>query len=406
MFVKVKDVVTRKQEKIPAGIFPCGNKTAPSIDNDKQFYVNVQRLEGGRGVALVSHTRDAFEFVENVDEADVSDITKIIQSIQDSQAAKVYNESEAAVNAEIEQAQAEETDDEVLDRLNENFEILDHMVNSVLYGTVTSLVVSGPAGVGKSHNIHAAVSNYAMTKGYGTTSGSISNELFDVVKGSMTAFHLYKKLYEYKDRDNVLVFDDCDSIFFDDDSLNLLKGAMDSTLERKVGWYSENRTLKEEGIPTSFIFRGSIIFITNLDFEKISEGSKLKPHLNAIESRAMYLDLEMSSTREKAIRIQDVAYNHNLFGHNDIAIEDLQVDALMRWIYKNRDNFKDLSIRTALKMAGLITTSSAWDVIAAHTLFTKVAKNRYVFEKKQKEKEINAKNEAKLSQKLTRREFN
>ena len=81
----------------------------------------------------------------------------------------------------------------------------------------------------------------------------------------------------------MLVFDDCDSILLDDISLNLLKGALDSGKKRKISWLSEYRALKEAGIPDSFNFHGSVIFITNLKFDKM-KSQKLKDHLDALQS--------------------------------------------------------------------------------------------------------------------------
>ncbi|NBR61845.1 MAG: hypothetical protein EBT86_09405, partial [Actinobacteria bacterium] len=89
----------------------------------------------------------------------------------------------------------------------------------------------------------------------------------EVVKGSATPIGLYQTLYKYSDKNCVLVFDDCDSILLDDVSLNLLKGALDSGKKRKISWLSESAALRREGIPDSFNFHGSVIFITNLKFD-------------------------------------------------------------------------------------------------------------------------------------------
>ncbi len=85
----------------------------------------------------------------------------------------------------------------------------------------------------------------------------------------MSAIGLYSKLYEFSDSKNILVFDDCDSILLDDVALNLLKGALDSGKKRVISWLSESSALRREGIPDRFEFKGSVIFITNLKFDKM-----------------------------------------------------------------------------------------------------------------------------------------
>ena len=58
---------------------------------------------------------------------------------------------------------------------------------------------------------------------------------------------LYCKLYNFSNADNVLVFDDCDSVLLDDLSLNILKAALDSKeLEKFVG--TQIPMLRREGV--------------------------------------------------------------------------------------------------------------------------------------------------------------
>ena len=64
------------------------------------------------------------------------------------------------------------------------------------------------------------------------------------------------------------MFDDCDSILMDELSLNILKGALDSGKSRRISWKAESHKLRSEGVPNSFTFNGSVIFITNLKYEE------------------------------------------------------------------------------------------------------------------------------------------
>lgn len=50
-----------------------------------------------------------------------------------------------------------ETDEEVMDRIAERFEILDEMTGATLDGIVRGMVVSGPPGVGKTYGIEQVI---------------------------------------------------------------------------------------------------------------------------------------------------------------------------------------------------------------------------------------------------------
>jgi hypothetical protein len=81
---------------------------------------------------------------------------------------------------------------------------------------------------------------------------------YEVVKGAMSAIGLYCKLFNFADKDNVLVFDDCDSVLLDDLSLNILKAALDSKKSRRIHWNTDSFKLRNEGVPDSFEFKGSV----------------------------------------------------------------------------------------------------------------------------------------------------
>ena len=156
---------------------------------------------------------------------------------------------------------AQETDQEILDRLAERFMILDEMTKAVKSGDVRAMIVSGPPGVGKSFGVETVLQKADLFN-------TISNKKpkFEVVKGAMSSLGLYAKLYEYANAGNVIVFDDCDSILMDELSLNILKGALDSSERRWISWNTDSRLLRNEGIPDRFEFKGAAIFITNIKF--------------------------------------------------------------------------------------------------------------------------------------------
>ena len=172
-----------------------------------------------------------------------------------------------------------ESDEEVIERIRQRFEILDEMATAATTGDIRAMIVSGPPGVGKSYGVERIVEKACL---FDMVSGKRLRA--EVVKGSATALGLYSTLYKYSDSNCVLVFDDCDSILVDDVALNLLKGALDSGKKRKISWLSDSNLLRREGIPDSFNFNGSVIFITNLKFDQM-KSQKLRDHLDALQSR-------------------------------------------------------------------------------------------------------------------------
>src|SRR6056300_356477 len=193
----------------------------------------------------------------------------------------------------------EETDEETIERLRERFEMLEEMTKATKKGDVRAMIVSGPPGVGKSHGVEKQLGKHDLIATLGERPPK-----YEVVKGAMSAIGLYCKLYKMADKDNVLVFDDCDSIFADELSLNILKAALDSKKTRTIHWNTDSFKLRNEGVPDSFEFKGSAIFITNLKFDKVK--GKLREHLEALESRCHYMDLTIDSERDKMLRIKQV----------------------------------------------------------------------------------------------------
>ena len=256
--------------------------------------------------------------------------------------------------------QRDETDEEVIDRLRERFEMLEDMTKAAKKGTVRAMIVSGPPGVGKSFGVEKVLGKHDLIATLGEKAPR-----YEVVKGAMSAIGLYCKLYNFADKDNVLVFDDCDSVLLDDLSLNILKAALDSKKTRRIHWNTDSFKLRNEGVPDSFEFKGSAIFITNIKFDNV-KSKKLRDHLEALESRCHYIDLTIDTEREKMLRIKQITSDGMLA---DYALPEGVEDDIVDFIDINKKRLRELSLRTVLKVADLAKAfPDRWEAMAENTV--------------------------------------
>lgn len=248
-----------------------------------------------------------------------------------------------------------ETDEQIEARLAERFEILDVLAEACTVGNARALIVSGPAGLGKSYTIEQRLKQWDPSEINHT-----------IIKGYVRSTGLFKLLYKHREEGQVIVFDDADAIFFDDTALNLLKAVCDTTEERRVSWLTEAVLIDEDSaarIPSTFTFNGTIIFISNYDFDAmIEKGHKLAPHLSALVSRSHYIDTSMKTRRDYLVRIRQVIKQGLL---SDLTEE--QRSDVMKFIDENNETLRELSLRMAIKLGSLRKTNERWERVARIT---------------------------------------
>jgi len=238
------------------------------------------------------------------------------------------------------------TDDEILKTIRVRFDITDRVVQGIIKGHINSAVVFGAPGVGKSFSILGAL-EVASRKG----------KHVDVIKGACTAPGLYTALYNARNG-GIVAIDDCDSVFDDEDTLNILKSALDSSDVRTLSWRKASRWVydvnsevageDDDRIPNSFDFNGAVVFITNKNIKAIAKtGSRLAPHMDALVSRSHYIDLRLNTIRERMLRIEDVFINGGMSETLDLAKPDAQ--EIMDFVTANKTKMNELSLR-ALKI--------------------------------------------------------
>ena len=156
------------------------------------------------------------------------------------------------------------------------FQNIERLTKMVGKGIQPSLVITGGAGMGKTHLVKSTLEGMGLQESYD----------FVHFKGRATAAGLFITLYENSDK--IIVLDDCDSVFRDDDAVNILKGALDSYDTRKIS-YITSKALKDEfgiEVPRHFEFTGRIIFISNISQSKLDE---------AIRSRSFVADVDLTT---------------------------------------------------------------------------------------------------------------
>jgi len=166
------------------------------------------------------------------------------------------------------------------------FSNLERLTKMVGRGIQPSLLVTGGAGLGKTFLVKKTL----------TEMGLKESTDFVHFKGRATAAGLFLTLFQYSD--SVIVFDDCDSVFKDDDAVNILKAALDSYDTRRISYITSKPLKDEDGnyVPRSFEFTGKVIFISNISQSGLDE---------AIKSRSFVADISMN-TKQMFQRIEQL----------------------------------------------------------------------------------------------------
>jgi len=234
------------------------------------------------------------------------------------------------------------------------------MTNATLDGIVRGMIVTGPPGVGKTFGVEQVLEKDSL---FDMMANRPIRHTF--VKGAMSAIGLYSTLYKYSDSKSIVVLDDCDSILWNEDALNILKAALDSGKKRRISWNSDSNFLRREGVPGEFEFSGSVIFITNLKFDSTRQ-TKIKDHLEAILSRCHYLDLTLDTTRDKIMRIKQIARDGGLFDTKGLT--KIQEQEIIEFMVEKQDRLREVSLRMAQKIADLRNMNKdRWKVLTEST---------------------------------------
>lgn len=225
------------------------------------------------------------------------------------------------------------------------YQDLEDLINLVISGVQPSLVISGGAGTGKTFTVKQLLKAAGMTRG---------ND-YKIIKGQTTPFGLYSSLFLNKN--NLIIFDDTDSIWKDKVAVNILKAALDSDEERIISWQSKNTYdpdlppyeemqgmteyemqrqyfADREKLPNEFLFEGKVIFLTNLRQDQLDQ---------AVKNRSYVIDVTLSP-EDVIKRVRSIIPNFTLNG-KEISAE-IQLEAFEAFKDITKVNSGYISVRT------------------------------------------------------------
>ena len=267
---------------------------------------------------------------------------------------KLRLQQEAQQNVEPEVV---ETDEQIRQKLTERFNALNTIADQTVNGKFRACIISGPAGVGKSHAVMQAARKFEEKGGK-----------VGVIKGFARPTGLYRALYDHSAHNDLLVFDDCDSAWSDQICLNLLKAALELSDNRRISWMAETKMIDAEGdrLPRTFDYSGNIIFLTNIDMQRqVDAGNSMSAHYEALMSRSFYVDLGMRSKREQIMRIRQVVESDTLKSHGITASDAVDI---LGFIEENDSKLRELSLRLVVKLGRLKQNNpSNWHQLARIT---------------------------------------
>ena len=224
--------------------------------------------------------------------------------------------------------------------LDETLTDIYDIARKVAAGAFNSLMISGRAGTGKTFSVEKALND----------EGLIADDDYIIVSGAVSTIMMFKKMFQY--RNKVLVFDDCDAVFRDENGRNILKAALDTKKVRRISYLKKSGlvfdpkdfemdpegefNMIENGmVPAYFDFGGRVIFISNLAKDKADPDG-------AIRSRSILIDVNP----DDATLMERIKTLLPYLEPRDMPMKDKEE------IFEFMKKANDVSMRTFVKAAG------------------------------------------------------
>ena len=161
------------------------------------------------------------------------------------------------------------------------FKEMSKYIDMVIKGIQPSVIICGAPGVGKTYRVKQQLKAAGYKEG---------QNLY-TYKGKGTPRALYLSLYNYRRKGDIIVIDDADALVgpkAPEDSINILKAALDSTSDeegRLVNYGIATKLTDDEGRPIQkkFYYNGGIIVITNYNVGQLDSALRGRSFIQDID---------------------------------------------------------------------------------------------------------------------------
>jgi hypothetical protein len=225
----------------------------------------------------------------------------------------------------------------------------EKFVTKVLRGTHKNAILQGPPGLGKSYVVQQAL----------IAQGLVEGDDYQIIKGHLRPMELFKLLYLYRRKGQIVVLDDCDDIFTEEMGLSFIKAATDPD-NRRIN-YESSRVPLINGTPVKdFVYNGTLIICSNITMS--SGRGRRSQHMAAIYSRTTNWPMGWHTKERKFAQVFNMVVNHDYLNtKNDprIAITTEQKLDLLRYLLENLDEINTLDLRLPQKIAAEINADPA-----------------------------------------------
>lgn len=247
-------------------------------------------------------------------------------------------------------------DKELLADMIGRFDMLKTLTRGCTTGKVPSVIVPGAPGIGKTYNVDQEL--------------AVTAAVHVRVSGTISSIELYKLAFRYRLKGQVIVIDDGDKVFRDEDTLNLLKAMTDSGRRRVLNWRTNSEFLVDDQgeVDRTFEYEGSVIFLSNINFQENVDAQRGRnwEHMEALISRSLYLDLRVHNRRAISLWITHVCTEGKMFELEGVPEADGKI--LLKWLHTEQSKLREFSLRTVHKLCNLWKMGSEWESAARYTL--------------------------------------
>lgn len=221
---------------------------------------------------LFKRLNKEYEEIKKAVKGGATSIEEVKLAIEKSKPVKVQP-AKGALEIELEMERAQKDPDQI-------FKEMYKYISMVASGRAPSLIICGAPGVGKTWKTH----NKLEQLGYEEDVNLYT------IKGKCTTRRLYMHLYDFQRKGDIVLIDDADAIVgpkADENSINILKAALDSTTSDKgrlISYGIGGKIFNDDGLelPKKFYYNGSVIILTNYNAGQLNTALRGRSYIQDI----------------------------------------------------------------------------------------------------------------------------